>query len=249
MFECPGDQEPLGVWLRLRRQAAGLTQEELAERAGLSRRTISSLECDRTRTPYPRSVRLVTRALGVTDTVGNELIARYRAARSGLWRPPDGNGAKRSRPGVPESIFGLNLHRRPPHSAQMISVHVSTAGNAGDGSSPARPRPYWQGAPCPAWCTEPHFDGQQGSEREHAGEPQAIKLALEEPKLGEAFCPATLSTSLAQGYREAEARINSVLQTGHRGGTTTTMAMTLAEAEQYAAILLELVQRARAGGS
>jgi len=42
------------LWLRRRREAAGLMQEELAERSGLSTRAIRDLECDRTRKQYPK---------------------------------------------------------------------------------------------------------------------------------------------------------------------------------------------------
>jgi tetratricopeptide (TPR) repeat protein/transcriptional regulator with XRE-family HTH domain len=88
MIEGPGDRESLGSWLRQQRQAAGLTQEELAERSGLSVRTISNLECDRTLKPYPRSVRRLMGALGLTEAAGGELIARYRVGRgAGSSRP------------------------------------------------------------------------------------------------------------------------------------------------------------------
>ena len=52
MTEELGDRDSPGSWLREQRRAASLTQEELAERSGLSIRTISSLEHDRIRNPY-----------------------------------------------------------------------------------------------------------------------------------------------------------------------------------------------------
>ena len=88
MTAGPGDRESLGSWLRQQREAAGLTQEELAERSGLNVRTIGNLECDRTLKPYPRSVLRLMGALGLTEATGGELIARYRTGR----------GAKSSRP-------------------------------------------------------------------------------------------------------------------------------------------------------
>lgn len=72
--------EPLGQWLRGQRIAAGLTQENLAERSGVSVRTIADLERGRTRRPYPSSVRALTRALGLPEETGAELVVRYRAA-------------------------------------------------------------------------------------------------------------------------------------------------------------------------
>jgi transcriptional regulator with XRE-family HTH domain len=46
-----------------RRQAMGMTQEDLAQRSGLSVRMISDLERGRTRRPHPRSLQLLTSAL------------------------------------------------------------------------------------------------------------------------------------------------------------------------------------------
>ena len=82
----PG-QPRLGEWLRQQRVASGLTQEDLAERSGVSVRAIADLERGRTRRPYPSSVRALARALGLPDTAGADLIARYRA----------GNGAAAAR--------------------------------------------------------------------------------------------------------------------------------------------------------
>ena len=78
----PGPAHP-GEWLRQQRVAAGLTQEDLAERSGVSVRAIADLERGRTRKPYPSSVRALARALGLPDTAGAELVARYRAERVG----------------------------------------------------------------------------------------------------------------------------------------------------------------------
>src|SRR3979490_1698680 len=74
----PGQARP-GEWLRHQRVAAGLTQEDLAERSGVSVRAIADLERGRTRRPYPSSVRALARALGLPETAGAERVARYRA--------------------------------------------------------------------------------------------------------------------------------------------------------------------------
>src|SRR5690349_20748913 len=62
-----GDPPALGARLRWARLQAGISQEELAERVGLSVRTISSLERGRTRRPYPRTIRLLTGALPLVE--------------------------------------------------------------------------------------------------------------------------------------------------------------------------------------
>src|SRR5437764_11398722 len=52
-----------GVLLRRYRSDAGLTQEELAERAGLSRRGITALERGERLKPHPDTIRLLADAL------------------------------------------------------------------------------------------------------------------------------------------------------------------------------------------
>jgi transcriptional regulator with XRE-family HTH domain/tetratricopeptide (TPR) repeat protein len=53
--------------LRAHRKARGLTQEELAEQAGLSRRGISQLESDARRRPYRHTIARLADALRLTD--------------------------------------------------------------------------------------------------------------------------------------------------------------------------------------
>ncbi|HVT67898.1 MAG TPA: helix-turn-helix transcriptional regulator, partial [Trebonia sp.] len=74
----PGQTQP-GEWLRQQRVASGLSQEDLAERSGMSVRAIADLERGRTRKPYPNSVRALVRALGLPEATGTDLVTRYRA--------------------------------------------------------------------------------------------------------------------------------------------------------------------------
>ncbi len=87
-----GDLQAPGAWLRRQRQAAGLTQEELADRSGLSARAIRSLERDRTRMPHPRTIELIAGGLGLTEAAVLMLIARYRVERYGGAELPAGDG-------------------------------------------------------------------------------------------------------------------------------------------------------------
>src|ERR1700722_13585061 len=82
----PGQARP-GEWLRQQRVAAGLTQEDLAERSGVSVRAIADLERGRTRKPYPSSVRALAGARGLPDAAGTELVARYRTECGGTGQP------------------------------------------------------------------------------------------------------------------------------------------------------------------
>ena len=71
-----------GAWVRSERLAAGMTQEELAGKSGLSVRAISNLERGRTARPYPRSLEVLAVALGLPETVGTAWAARLRAEQS-----------------------------------------------------------------------------------------------------------------------------------------------------------------------
>src|SRR6478672_4277869 len=62
------------VLLQRYRVAAGLSQEELAERAGLSRRGISDLERARRRRPHLATVRRIADALELDDHVRAALL-------------------------------------------------------------------------------------------------------------------------------------------------------------------------------
>ena len=65
--------------LRELRDRASLSQEELAERAGVSRATIADLELGK-RKPQPKTRRKLAEALGVAP---HELLTEQAAVRSG----------------------------------------------------------------------------------------------------------------------------------------------------------------------
>src|SRR5438270_8817448 len=69
------EQASFRVLLQRYRAAAGLSQEELAERAGLSRRGISDLERGQRRSPHPSTVRRLAEALGLRAQDRAELLA------------------------------------------------------------------------------------------------------------------------------------------------------------------------------
>jgi predicted ATPase/DNA-binding XRE family transcriptional regulator len=71
----PEQESPLGTQLRRLREAAGLTQEELAFRAGLTPNAVSDLERGKTRRPYPHTVRSLADALGLSDDERASLLA------------------------------------------------------------------------------------------------------------------------------------------------------------------------------
>jgi tetratricopeptide (TPR) repeat protein/DNA-binding XRE family transcriptional regulator len=87
-----GHASAFGSLLRRHRLAARLTQEDLAERSGLSVRAIANAESGRTRRPHRNSVRLLAQALGLAEQQRAELAASAR----GHWDAggmPDARGA------------------------------------------------------------------------------------------------------------------------------------------------------------
>jgi transcriptional regulator with XRE-family HTH domain len=64
-----------GARLRQLREVAGLTQEELAGRAGLTPNAISDLERGRRRHPYPHTVRSLAHALGLSEAEHAALVS------------------------------------------------------------------------------------------------------------------------------------------------------------------------------
>ncbi len=88
-----GRRGTFGELLRRRRQAAGLTQEALAERAGVSAKAISDLERDPDRSPRLDTVALLADALDLDQAERRSLLAAARphpAPGAGAAVAPDG---------------------------------------------------------------------------------------------------------------------------------------------------------------
>jgi predicted ATPase/DNA-binding CsgD family transcriptional regulator len=86
------DSSSLGVLLRQWRRAASLTQEELAERAGMSVETISALERGISRSPYRATIASLADALELDEAGRAHLL---EAARSERGVPgPDAEGGR-----------------------------------------------------------------------------------------------------------------------------------------------------------
>jgi predicted ATPase/DNA-binding XRE family transcriptional regulator len=87
-FMSAGGDGRLGELLRDHRRAAGLTQEELAERAGLSVRSISDLERGGAHVPRRDTLALLVRALGLEGEARTELEASVERRRGPRAQPP-----------------------------------------------------------------------------------------------------------------------------------------------------------------
>src|SRR3954466_9078546 len=75
--------EGFGEQLRRHRDLAGLTQEELAERAGLTAKAIGALERGDRQRPYPQPVRALAEALDLADEPRRAFVAAARTGTSG----------------------------------------------------------------------------------------------------------------------------------------------------------------------
>jgi transcriptional regulator with XRE-family HTH domain/tetratricopeptide (TPR) repeat protein len=114
-----------GTLLRRERDRVGMTQAELADRAGLGERTVSNLERGINRAPYPSTVRLLADALGLSDASRGRLLAAARAG-AGAGSPP-------SRPagGYLGAVPPARLIARDAESARIAAAIAAAAAGAG----------------------------------------------------------------------------------------------------------------------
>ena len=100
-------EDSFGARLRRLREASGLTQEALAQRAGLSTNAISALERGERRHPYPHTVRTLADALDLSEDEREDLIGAA-PKRSGMaFTPPAGReGPSQALPVLPTPLIG-----------------------------------------------------------------------------------------------------------------------------------------------
>src|ERR1700733_10007386 len=87
-----------GAQLRARRRSAGMSQEELAERSGLSARTVRNLERGYARRLYRDTLHRLADALDLPDAVRGDFLA---GAGRRLGSASDGGGEPNAASGVP----------------------------------------------------------------------------------------------------------------------------------------------------
>lgn len=120
-YPSPSTPTSFGVLLRDHRRAAGLTQAELAERAGLSWRGVIGLERGERRSPHHDTVARLAAALGLTDTEHAALLAAARSARSAAAMsapPPEPTLAAEAGSVGPAHTVGADMRASqptPPH--------------------------------------------------------------------------------------------------------------------------------------
>ena len=91
MAQHDSRNEPFGARLRRLRESAGLTQEELASRAGLAAKAVGALERGERKRPYPHTVRSLADALGLSGDERTALVAAV-PKRGGVTTPVADSG-------------------------------------------------------------------------------------------------------------------------------------------------------------
>ena len=122
-----------GDLLRRHRLAAGLTQEGLAERAGLSARGLSDLERGARRFPHPTTVLRLANALRLSDA---ERAIFREASRRPMPAETDGGRYARRRPTLPVPLTSfVGRTREIDEIAQLLGttrlVTLTGAGGCG----------------------------------------------------------------------------------------------------------------------
>ncbi|MBV8719789.1 MAG: helix-turn-helix domain-containing protein [Chloroflexi bacterium] len=100
-----GKQESFGARLRQFRVRAGLTQEVLAERAGVAVATIAALEQGQRRRPYPHTVSALSSALGLRDEDRLGLFALTDSVRD--HTPVVEHAERSAAAGIRQAVFQL----------------------------------------------------------------------------------------------------------------------------------------------
>ena len=100
-----------GARLRRLREAAGVTQEELASRASLSSDAVSRLERGQRQRPYPHTVRALAEALDLSEDEREALIASAPKRTGMAFSPPAGReDPAHTLPVAPTPLIGREGH-------------------------------------------------------------------------------------------------------------------------------------------
>ncbi|HEV8193180.1 MAG TPA: helix-turn-helix domain-containing protein, partial [Ktedonobacterales bacterium] len=123
------ESQTLGGLIRRYRQIAGLTQEELAERSGLSVRAIGDLERDRRQAPRKDTISLLAQALGLSSEEHATLLTAARRARRSVMPHP---GASTEAPPAKTRPTPLALPLTPlvgREREEAAAIHLLTRGD------------------------------------------------------------------------------------------------------------------------
>jgi transcriptional regulator with XRE-family HTH domain len=130
------DAERLGVLLRRLRISRGLTQEQLADRSGLSVRAISAMERGRTAKPYQRSVQLLAEALALPDpehAILMEALVSARGSDMAPTAPAAGTDVHDVTAGARPTQLPADIFEFTGRSVQLAWLFDILAGRGGEG--------------------------------------------------------------------------------------------------------------------
>ena len=144
---------PFAARLRALRERAGLTQEELAERAGLTPHAVSALERGARTRPYPHTVRQLAAALGVGEEERALLVASVPSRRGPRAVPGRRARPARSRRGAPTAPARPRLRRLPPAVARPHRPRRASSSRPPrcTAATPTSPRSCASSATGPGW--------------------------------------------------------------------------------------------------
>ncbi|MGW2148304.1 helix-turn-helix domain-containing protein [Nonomuraea bangladeshensis] len=145
------DEHTLGTLLRRWRERALLTQEQLAEKAGLNVRTIRRLERGDPHRPRTASLRLLSEALDLNTAEHTLLTATHtvQSPTAARERPPFGPPDFYSTPGAcgprPPTTppFATQPHTTPPHAGPPPATLSLAALPLAVRDAAARLRSFW----------------------------------------------------------------------------------------------------------
>ncbi len=124
MGSAPVSPRPwAATWLRDLRVAAGLTQEQLAERAGLAVRSIRDLERGAVKRPRQDSLQLIATALDLSSEASDQLALAFRSPRETSHRLAATEAAGRAQlPSTPAEL-PRDIGRFVGRIAEIQSLH------------------------------------------------------------------------------------------------------------------------------
>src|SRR3954447_4253068 len=118
-----------GAHLRALRRAAGLTQAELAERAGLTANGVSALERGARTRPYPHTVRSLAVALGLAPDERERFLAAATRSANGRGKvvedvvTPD----RQPRAAAPGAVLPLTPTALVGRADEVAAIHSLVA--------------------------------------------------------------------------------------------------------------------------
>jgi predicted ATPase/DNA-binding XRE family transcriptional regulator len=124
-----------GVRLRQLRAAAGLTQEELASRSGLTAKAISVLERGERQRPYPHTVRALAQALDLSDDERAALFAAVPTRGHGADAVDRATTAESNLPWPATPLLGREREREELRTILREGRLLTLTGPAGVGKT------------------------------------------------------------------------------------------------------------------